>query len=275
MGDEGRKRGTGDCRRDDVDAAPGIHGPARWRPGGWWTVTVLAALTASAPGAGAQIPDEFQNLRVLPADLPRDSVIEIMRGFSFALSVRCQFCHVGGDGVSFEGVDFASDEDPDKVKARFMLAMTMDINHRLAWLPDRDEPAVEVGCKTCHRGRPRPILLAQELRIALDEFGADSLAATYAWARTRLESGFFDFGEWEVNVLAERLEAEGRPADALAVWEVNLEQHPRSLSILRNVGRLSESLGRTEAAIRAYEQILEVSPDDEAAAARLEALQGR
>ena len=46
-----------------------------------------------------------------------------MREFSFALNVRCQYCHTGGDGISFEGVNFASDEKPAKVKARAMLRM--------------------------------------------------------------------------------------------------------------------------------------------------------
>jgi hypothetical protein len=41
-----------------------------------------------------------------------------MRHFSFALDVRCQYCHLGGDGVSFDGVVFESDDDPDKVKAK-------------------------------------------------------------------------------------------------------------------------------------------------------------
>ena len=48
----------------------------------------------------AQIPDEFQNLRVLPTDISRDSLLRVTRDFSFALGVRCQYCHVGGDGTA-------------------------------------------------------------------------------------------------------------------------------------------------------------------------------
>ena len=135
----------------------------------------------------AQIPDEFTNLRFLAEDISQDSLMKVMRGFSFALDVRCQYCHVGGDGVSFAGVDFASDDDSDKLKARFMLRMVENLNRTvLPQIPERDSPPVEVGCKTCHRSQPRPILLAHELRMVLDEHGADSAATRYRDLRERV-----------------------------------------------------------------------------------------
>lgn len=239
-----------------------------------------ACVVAAALGptsVSGQIPDEFTNLRVLPADLPRDSVVEIMRGFSFALGVRCQYCHVGGDGVSFEGVAFERDDDPDKVKARAMLAMVDEINDVvLAALPERDSPPVRVECKTCHRGRPRPVLLAQELRIALDDFGPDSAVARYErWRHgPALMDGWFSFDEWEVNVLGERLETEGRIADAIAVYELNARYHPESVSIHASLGRLHEANRDVASAIRSYERVLELSPGHQRATARLAALRG-
>src|SRR5262245_1343443 len=86
----------------------------------------------------AQIPEKFENLRYFPRDIPRDSLLQTMRGFSFALGVRCQYCHAGGDGVSFEGVNFASDEKPTKRNARFMLRMVDSLNaHAFSGLPRR------------------------------------------------------------------------------------------------------------------------------------------
>ena len=86
----------------------------------------LAATVAGAPAAAsAQIPEKFENLRFFPTDIPRDSLLQVMRGFSFALGVRCQYCHTGGDAVSFQGVDFASDDKPQKRNARFMLRMVI------------------------------------------------------------------------------------------------------------------------------------------------------
>ena len=68
-------------------------------------VPVLCAGFVATPlsRAAPQIPEKFENLQFFPKDIARDSLINIMRGFSFALGVRCQHCHTGGDGISFEG----------------------------------------------------------------------------------------------------------------------------------------------------------------------------
>ena len=241
---------------------------------------LVAAVAAYAPvnfeNLDAQIPEEFSNLQVLPEDISRDSLLEIMRGFSFALSVRCQYCHVGGDGISFEGVEFHKDDDPDKRNARFMLRMVDNLNgYVLPLVPEREDPPVAIECKTCHRGQPRPLLLTQDLRIVLDEFGADSAVARYRRLRERFPmSGTFDFGEWEMNVLAERLARDDRARDAIAIYELNAEFHPNSRSIAFSLGRLYENVGDVEAAIRYYERVLELAPNNQAAIERLEALRG-
>jgi hypothetical protein len=38
-----------------------------------------------------------------PQDITAEALTQRMREFSFALNVRCQYCHAGGDGVSFDG----------------------------------------------------------------------------------------------------------------------------------------------------------------------------
>ncbi len=68
---------------------------------------------------------------MFPKDITGPELIDRMRHFSFAPDVRCQYCHIGGDGVSFEGVVFESDDDPDKVKARFMIRMTENLNRQV------------------------------------------------------------------------------------------------------------------------------------------------
>ena len=68
---------------------------------------VLVAVTTIAAPASAQSPQppwKGQNLQYFPQDITREKLIQRMREFSFALGVRCQYCHPGGDGVSFEGV---------------------------------------------------------------------------------------------------------------------------------------------------------------------------
>lgn len=233
--------------------------------------TVLLCITTPLV---AQIPDTFQNLQVLDENITRDSLLSVMRGFSFALGVRCQYCHVGGDGISFEGVEFHKDDDPHKRKARYMLRMVRDLNQRyLAEMPDLDAPPVVVECKTCHRGNAKPYLLRQEMRAIIDGYGVDSAVAFYRSMRERaMGRGRYDFGEWETNVLAERLERDGHPTDAIAIYLLNEHYYPESTAIQLNLGRLYEARGDTTAAIRHYERALSLSPDNRRASERLHAL---
>src|SRR5689334_24081870 len=111
---------------------------------------LLAALVVYAP---QQQPWKAKNLKFFPQDITRPALIQRMREFSFALGVRCQYCHAGGNGVTFEGVSFASDEKPAKLKARAMLRMVDHINASLlTQIPSRAEPRVVLDCATCHRG---------------------------------------------------------------------------------------------------------------------------
>src|SRR5437773_9826032 len=127
----------------------------RFRP-----LAALMLLVGAPAAVAAQLPEKFENLRYFRKDIPRDTLVNIMRGFSFALGVRCQYCHAGGDGISFAGVVFKSDEKAAKRNARFMIQMVDSINRVvLAALPVRSTPPVSVQCVTCHRGLSKPTTL--------------------------------------------------------------------------------------------------------------------
>ncbi len=238
---------------------------------------VAAAPVVTAESATtSQLPSEFQNLRVFREDIPREELIDIMRGFSFALGVRCQYCHVGGDGISFAGVEFHSDDDPDKRKARFMLRMVERLNAEiLPSIPDRSDPPVRIQCKTCHRGQSSPLLLTDDLRLTLDAEGIDAPVARYRELRENYGmSGAFDFGEWEMNTLGERLADDDRVPEAITVYELNAEFYPESVAINFTLGRLYEEEGEGETAVRYYQRVLDLRPDHQGARERLTALQG-
>ena len=239
-----------------------------------FTTVVLAVVGSLLAGdAGAQMPDELTNLQYFPEDIERDSLIQVMRGFSFALGVRCQYCHVGGDGVSFEGVEFDSDDDPDKRKARWMLRFVDRLNAGLGELPGRDEPVTPVECKTCHHGQSKPRSLQMVLAASIDLEGTDSAVALYAELREAYHGlGVFNFGEWEMNELARKLGAESKHEAAVAMLLVNEEFYPESPSIQFSLGQGYEALGDTEAAVARYERTLEMVPQHRGAQARLEAL---
>jgi len=232
-------------------------------------------LALSLISLDAQIPDSFTNLKVLPRNIARDSLIQIMRGFSLSLNVRCQYCHVGGDGQSFVGVEFAKDDDPDKRTARFMLRMVDSLNRAvLPKIPDLGGRApLRVECKTCHRGAARPFLLTQRLEQVRDSLGVDSAVSTYRQLRTNSAmAGRYDFGEWEMNLWAERLARSGRGADAIKAYQLNLEFFPESASILVALGQLHEDTDKAKA-LEFYRRAFVLQPRNQELQRRIERLE--
>lgn len=101
-------------------------------------------------------PARITNARVLPADIGSERLRMTMVGFSRALGVRCQFCHVGQEGQPLSSFDFVTDANPHKDVARGMLRMTRRLNETdLAELLGASQ-APRVTCFTCHRGSTTP-----------------------------------------------------------------------------------------------------------------------
>jgi hypothetical protein len=221
------------------------------------------ALTAQGPPA----PWRGENLQYFPKDIARPELVQRMREFSFALDVRCQYCHAGGDGVSFDGVVFASDEKPAKVKARTMLRMVDELNSTLlAKVPSRAEPRVVVGCATCHRGLALPKSLQTTLFEIVQKDGAEAAIARYrALRQNTMVAGKYNFGEWEINELARRLTEAGNTAAAIAILEMNGEFYPKSADIEFTLGELHRGRGETERAMQRYRATLEKNPQHQAA----------
>ncbi len=55
----------------------------------------LAVLALAAPAVvGAQQQEGFKNLQVLPKDIARPDLLNVMRRFTSSLGLRCNDCHV-------------------------------------------------------------------------------------------------------------------------------------------------------------------------------------
>lgn len=191
----------------------------------------LMAGTLWPASVSAQFPpDSFTNLKVLPADIGQRELLDLMAGFTRALAVRCTHCHVGEEGQPLSSYDFASDEKPTKRKARVMIDMVHHINEsHLAELPERIEPPLEVECFTCHRGVTVPRKLQDVLLQAYASAGLDSTIATYRGLRDRYYGrAAYDFGEVPLVDVANQVRAGGNLADAVALYELNVEMHPDS-----------------------------------------------
>lgn len=124
------------------------------------SIVAIAAMTppdaaAQAPGsAGATRP----NLRVLQA-LPEAQLFSLMNLVAESLGVRCDYCHVQARAdltktpSNVGGWLWASDDKPQKQKARDMMRMVIDLN------AGRFQGDAQVTCYTCHRGSARPARL--------------------------------------------------------------------------------------------------------------------
>lgn len=231
-----------------------------------------------AQGARWDWPEKSKNLKVLPADTRPDNLRASMRGFTAALGVRCNYCHVGEEGKPLGTYDFASDANPNKDRAREMMRMTGSIAGHLQKIEPSGPERVAVRCQTCHQGRPRPTTLEEELLAAYRKDGEKAIATRYAELRERYYGGGgLDFGERSLNNLGyELLESPsaGDLAAAIAVLRLNAEQYPKSGNAWDSLAEAYAKAGQREIATIYYRKSLEIDPRNEHALAELRALAG-
>ena len=101
----------------------------------------------------------YKNLKVLPKDITKPQMDSVMKSFTIALNVKCNFCHVKVEGT--DTWDFPSDANKHKLVARDMFKMTTKINKKyFDFTGDSDDLALQnVTCYTCHNGKKEPMAL--------------------------------------------------------------------------------------------------------------------
>jgi len=231
---------------------------------------LLMSLSAS-PVAAQGIPDEFTNLKVFPKDIGQQDLVNAMRSFATGLGVRCEYCHVGEPGQPLSTFDFASDDKETKLKAREMLHMVKAINSdHLTKLVSRSKPLIEVSCATCHHGQSKPRTLVDVLLEAYSQGGVDAAASKYAELREQYYGSWtFDFGEFQLVQVGQRLGAAGHYTDGIRLLTMNFEHFPESSSTHFAIGEIQLAMADTSAAIASYKKSLELSPGNRGARRRL------
>jgi len=233
---------------------------------------VVAALALSRTGS-AQIPTRFENLRVLPKDITRDSLLTVMFGFADGLGVQCGYCHSGGDPRTLIGVQFKADDKPSKVRARAMYSITSQVNALLRADTAGRRLEAAVTCLTCHRGLPDPRPLHEVIAATIARAGTDSGLAQYRDLRTQsLDRGHYDFGEGSLNLVAQGLARAGRRDDAIRVLELNKEFHPDLPTLNFGLAELLLARGDSARALELYQLVVASQPLNARAKAKLEAL---
>jgi tetratricopeptide (TPR) repeat protein len=232
-------------------------------------------------------PEKAKNLKVLPKDTDSQRLRAAMTGFTRALGVRCNHCHVGKEGQPLSTFDFASDENHHKEIARGMMRMTDSINADVARIVAAAEPhdeahgahheeRVTVACATCHRGVARPRMLSDVLATTYQASGADSTLARYRTLRARYYgSSAYDFTEGSLGEVARRaLEKKDYPG-AIAMLRFNVEQFPESGFAHGSLAEAYLSSGDTTSAVAELERSVQLDPRNERNAKMLERLKSR
>lgn len=246
-------------------------------------VLVVGVAAISMPVA-AQIPEKFENLQVLPKDVPRDTLVAMMRGFTMALGVRCQFCHVErepaagaptgpGAGGPFQNFTFKADDKDNKKIARVMLRMMDSINTKfLVSIPNRDDPPTNVNCATCHRGLSKPGTIETVLLSTTSRAGVDSAITRYRGLRNDMASGKYNFGEQPVSEVARKLSDQGKYNEAIALLQMNQEFYPSSVNIDFQLADTYVAKGDTAQGVTRLRAVLTKNPNDRRAQAQLRRL---
>lgn len=94
------------------------------------------------------------NLQVLPKDMTSEQVVGIMRQWTGELGVKCGYCHARDAATN--RLNFASDANTMKDRARVMMKMTHTINAEYLSQLTNPAPEHDVNCGTCHRGMAKP-----------------------------------------------------------------------------------------------------------------------
>lgn len=235
----------------------------------------VSAAIAQGSQSSWSWPEKAKNLQVLPADSPPDRLRAVMMGFTRSLGVRCTHCHVGEEGKPLTTYDFAADTNPKKDVARGMLRMLGTINDQLKTIQPEKVDRVNMWCHTCHRGRPLPMTLAEELSRVYKQQGSDSTVARYQDLRARFYgAGAYDFREPALNEVGYVALASHDARGAVSILQLNAQQFPESWNARDSLGEAYLAAGDTAQALIQYEKALELDPKNENAAKVLAALKG-
>lgn len=199
---------------------------------------VAVILVSLAFGVPVAEETHYKNLQVLPPDISRDELGDVMldnlRGLGLPrlAGEGCLYCHVGSLEKPRGEWDYASDAKPAKAKARVMMAMTRAINSDyLGKLKTRIDSSFEVTCATCHAGRLDPRPLPEVLWSVYEQDGIDATSAKYRELRERhFGSDAYDFRVHVLPGLAKYMADNGTLDDAITLAALNAELHSEDAS---------------------------------------------
>ncbi len=199
------------------------------------------------------------------AQTPGANPLPNMQEIARALGVECEYCHAAARG--------SGQPEPKKDVARAMMAMTRDLNMKIQAATGKPAgEAAAVQCITCHRGVAIPRQLPEILSQTLKQKDAAAAAEQYRELRKQYYGRqAYDFSEDTLLALAQQI-VSGRPDDAIALLQVNLEYYPRSARSYAAIGYAYTRKYDDASAIASLEKALEIEPENGVIQGQLEQL---
>lgn len=218
----------------------------------------------------AQIPDQFTNLQLLPKDINKRELINIMRNFTGALGVRCNYCHAGKEGIEaspndLSTIDFASDKIPAKDITRVMMKMTSNINDEHLTQISEASKSVNISCETCHKGMPAPPEKIEEILFKeINEKGGESAFNKYKELREKFYGNYvYNFSFKPLTVLSEKLRNAKKNSETVTFLSKYISNYDNnSWNAYMEIGNAYFDDEKLEEAKMNYEKALEISPDN-------------
>lgn len=226
------------------------------------------------PPGGEPAP---KNLKVLPKDMSRREVIDVMRNFTNSLGVHCIECHVSKVEGSErpEDMDYAADKKDEKEAARNMMKMVDTINGSIGKMGFKD-PVVQVGCFTCHHGTKVPQKIQQIMQQTITDKGVDPAIDQYRKLRTDYYgSAAYDFSPEALNEVAGNLAQTKKDFDgATKIVNLSLEYDAKNSYTYVTLGQIQLAKGDKPAAIASFQKAVDLDPDNRRAKMMLDRAKG-
>lgn len=227
-------------------------------------IALISTAIAAPPATAFQsVFDNAKNLRVLKT-LSAAELRETMRGFSFALGVRCTHCHVREtpEGSERPVMIFDRDDKENKLIARKMLTMVADINAKITGLGRGENHIYQpVTCTTCHRGQNKPILIQTVLDAALKKGGAEEAISQYIELKERYYGGHtYDFTPFTFAEYAQTIASGGDLENGAILAAYNTKSHPNEAYGQQILGQINLAREDYIGAIAAFEAANKIRP---------------
>ena len=153
------------------------------------------------------------------------------------------------------------------------MRMLGSVNDHLKKLEPSGDQRVNMWCHTCHRGRPRPMTLAEEMGETYRADGVDAALVTYE----ELKEGFYgqgayNFNEDALNSFGYEVLRNDDAEGAIKIFQLNADAFPESGNVWDSLAEAYMTAGDSASAIQFYEKSLELDPQNGNAREMLEKL---